>query len=100
MFQTTRLGVAPLNLQPRWPEEYLTVLREAGHRRKTSPTVWPGSAGSLLSKKTTSEQRPCIPQKGPRYEGKNGGAAIPFTIFSLLVYPPNAKSAHVPHRSL
>ena len=37
MPQTTRRGVAPLNLQPRWPEGYLTVLREAGAQEKNIP---------------------------------------------------------------
>jgi hypothetical protein len=37
MPQTTRRGVAPLNPQPRWPEGYLTVLREAGVQEKTIP---------------------------------------------------------------
>ena len=37
MPQTTRRGVAPLNPQPRWPEGYLTVLREAGAQGKTIP---------------------------------------------------------------
>ena len=37
MPQTTRRGVAPLNPQPRRPEGYLTVLREAGAQEKTIP---------------------------------------------------------------
>jgi len=37
MPQTTRRGVAPLNLQPRWPEGFLTVLREAGAQEKNIP---------------------------------------------------------------
>ena len=37
MPQTTHRGVAPLNPQPRWPEGYLTVLREAGAQEKTIP---------------------------------------------------------------
>lgn len=37
MPQTTRRGVAPLNPQPRWPEGYLPVLREAGAQGKTIP---------------------------------------------------------------
>jgi hypothetical protein len=37
MPQTNRRGVAPLNLQPRWPEGYLAILREAGAQEKTIP---------------------------------------------------------------
>ena len=37
MPQTTRRGVAPLNPQPRWPEGYIAVLREAGAQEKTIP---------------------------------------------------------------
>jgi len=37
MPQTTRRGVAPLNSQPRWPEGYIAVLREAGAQEKTIP---------------------------------------------------------------
>jgi integron integrase len=37
MPQTTRRGVAPLNLQPRWPEGYIAVLREAGAQEKNIP---------------------------------------------------------------
>jgi len=37
MPQTTRRGVAPLNLHPRWPEGYLAVLREAGAQDKNIP---------------------------------------------------------------
>ena len=37
MPQTTRRVVAPLGPQPRWPEGYITVLREAGAQEKTIP---------------------------------------------------------------
>ena len=37
MPQTTRRGVAPLNPQPRWPEGYIAVMREAGAQEKTIP---------------------------------------------------------------
>ena len=37
MPQTTRRGVAPLNPQPRWPEGYITRLREAGAQEETIP---------------------------------------------------------------
>ena len=37
MPQTARPGVAPLDLQPRWPEGYIAVLREAGAQEKTIP---------------------------------------------------------------
>jgi hypothetical protein len=37
MPQTTRRGVAPLNPQPRWPEGYIALLREAGAQEKTIP---------------------------------------------------------------
>jgi len=37
MPQTTRRGVAPLNPQPRWPEGYIAVLREAGAQETTIP---------------------------------------------------------------
>ncbi|MBI5605238.1 MAG: phage integrase N-terminal SAM-like domain-containing protein [Deltaproteobacteria bacterium] len=37
MPQTTRRGVAPLNPQPRWPDGYIAVLREAGAQEKTIP---------------------------------------------------------------
>jgi hypothetical protein len=36
-YASTRQGVAPLNPQPRWPEGYLTVLREDGAQEKTIP---------------------------------------------------------------
>jgi integron integrase len=37
MPQTNRRGVAPLNLQPRWPEGYIDILREAGAQERTIP---------------------------------------------------------------
>ena len=37
MPQTARPGVAPLDPQPRWPEGYIAVLREAGAQEKTIP---------------------------------------------------------------
>jgi integron integrase len=42
MRQTNQRGVAPLNTNPRWPEGYVAVLREAGAQEKTIPflTTW------------------------------------------------------------
>ena len=37
MRQTVRRGVAPLNTNPKWPEGYVAVLREAGAQEKTIP---------------------------------------------------------------
>ncbi|MBI5604173.1 MAG: hypothetical protein HY879_12550 [Deltaproteobacteria bacterium] len=37
MPQTHRRGVAPLDPQPRWPDGYIAVLREAGAQEKTLP---------------------------------------------------------------
>ena len=37
MRQTVRRGVAPLNTNPKWPEGYVAVLREAGALEKTIP---------------------------------------------------------------
>ena len=37
MRQAVRRGVAPLNTNPKWPEGYMAVLREAGAQEKTIP---------------------------------------------------------------
>ena len=37
MRQPLRRGVAPLNTNPKWPEGYIAVLREAGAQEKTIP---------------------------------------------------------------
>jgi len=39
MPQTNCRGVAPSNQQPRWPEGYLTVLREAETQKKNHPAL-------------------------------------------------------------
>ena len=59
-----------------------------------------GDVVSLLSKKRGKIAVRLSHKKVPNIRGKSGGDNIPLPIFPLLLYPVNAKSAHVPHRSL
>jgi hypothetical protein len=68
MPRTNRRGVAPLNPEPRWPEGYLTVLREAGAQEKTIPhcVAW-------VHRFLCQTSRPQAPGLGPeRNRGLSG----------------------------
>ena len=54
MHQTLRRVVAPLNTNPKWPEGYIAVLREAGAGFPAAPGN--GPAGGIFHTKPGAER--------------------------------------------
>lgn len=95
MPQVNRRGVAPLNLQPRWPEGYITVLREAGVKEKTIPHG-PG-ASRPLRRQDHHDLHACLEQR-PHGRGQPRRYAVTyysrFAPWVASVFPSGAEQGH------